>query len=700
MKLNHEELYRRLSSLKENFSKLSQRLEQTRQELETLGMPPTEDFVAALSASRNEFADLRDSVLAQTDSLPSSSLPKPGEVVSLKNLESLLQAVTETEKKKAVMEEVRQRALEILDRVLMLVHCDGIDFSPLSECQAKARELQRAITDLQWPDLNPDLEAVAESKHPFAQLLTFVEKGDELDNDSWGFLQDAVAQAFGKPLAVAVSRRKLIISSESARHAIAAEPVPIVETKPDEPAAAPQAPLETTPDDENRLTAQESILEETKIVEEEISESLQTSEKSEPAAETLAAEPPAFERETPDEAYPHEPAEEPLNKPLCYFSPHDTAQKIAVSILNTRIEDRAENLRDLVWRLILDDKLGIAYHLNNCLENIYPDLYPRLPSWLIHVAVLSGHLRHENGEIGRLLKDDFSKFNNDCFSTKHFAEWNYAARFLLIAAALRPALLTPITGATAILHALTREDIKQQLFEYCQIMAKNIQSLDAITLKQVRNQAAWQGELKALQDEAEKWSLQAPQKSMEFAHATFVWQHWQKTGGVVHSLLLYIKQNDSKKVPAAKKEVERWSDEKEIRDAVNYTDRKVLERRRGADITSDAFKQICRHLREAVRLVRRWIDLQASGRDKRRIFLKRARSKYANKFGRATKLYSASLITPRKAIRLYLFRAAFSAVAAPWKTFGFFLIRRRRCQMKSLSRGICFMPICSKLPCP
>src|SRR5262249_14000704 len=55
--------------------------------------------------------------------------------------------------------------------------------------------------------------------------------------------------------------------------------------------------------------------------------------------------------------------EEPqVGQLLCYFEASDTAQSIAISILSDPILDRSIALRDLVWRLIYEDKLALAFH--------------------------------------------------------------------------------------------------------------------------------------------------------------------------------------------------------------------------------------------------------------------------------------------------------------------------------------------------
>lgn len=101
------------------------------------------------------------------------------------------------------------RALTVLDRLLSLVHRDQPDFAPLSECQAKSRALREAIHNHAGSEFHPEVTALAQGRHPLAELLTLVEGYDELDDDLWLLLKHAVAENFGKSLAMSAARGKL-----------------------------------------------------------------------------------------------------------------------------------------------------------------------------------------------------------------------------------------------------------------------------------------------------------------------------------------------------------------------------------------------------------------------------------------------------------------------------------------------------------
>jgi hypothetical protein len=158
----------------------------------------------------------------------------------------------------------------------------------------------------------------------------------------------------------------------------------------------------------------------------------------------------------------------------CYhFSSEEKAQKIAGFLLNSAngvAKDKPSMLRDLVWRLVFEEKISIAFHVARCLETQYPDFHPRLPSWLLRAVVLGQRVRNPSGEIARLLKDDFARCGSDCAATGN-KEWDLAVELLLVAASLIPALLAPEARSSMILHSLDLGDGLAQLSSYCEVIA-------------------------------------------------------------------------------------------------------------------------------------------------------------------------------------------------------------------------------------
>jgi hypothetical protein len=640
------DLLQQFTSLTASFSQLGMRLSQTAGALQDPGLPPSASLLAELAASRRDFTDLCTNALALAEGLAVAPLPLPAELASLVDLRPLLQRVIEAEQKRAAIESLHQHALLTLDRVLAITRRDGSDFPPLLDCQGRARELHSAITEVSWPQVHPAAEALVAGEHPFAQLLMLVEGQEELDDDQWALLQDVVEQTFGKPLSIAISRGRLVIPPEYSsatlskpqptivisQERLGIPPVvslfpvesPVTETGADGEASVLVTQLQAAPAPGLELsTVAEDVL---PFAEETVTQNgAAVSPPEEMETPNGTATPTSFLPEGSSEdtkvAVQEEKKEQQegaeVQPALYHFGPETAAQEIVASVLRKKIEERPAILRDLMWRLIQEEKVILAFHMARSLESLSPELQPCLPSWLMRSVVLGRHVRHANGEIARLLEEDFGKFNSECFTTS-YEEWNVAVRFLVAAAALQPALLAPDTGASSLLHALLGEAGLPQFSAYCRLIAdygERRQPLDPNTFKKGRGQAAWQADLDTLKQAVESWCARAARTTMVFPPATKVWRRWQEPKGLIHSLLLPIRQNDASKLQAAKRAVEQLLDDAQFKREVDYTDRKVLGRLLGEDIPARALEPIRGQVREAVGFTRRWIELQESRPD-------------------------------------------------------------------------------------
>ena len=202
MEQAHQELVQQLKALSQRVPNLTGRLSPAVAKFKEDGTPLASNLIEELAAYRQEFANLRQKVLALGKS-NSSQL----DVASLRDLESLVKSIIASNSQ----DEVREEALTILNRVLTITHREQSDFAPLKACHQKAEELRRAISSSPVGTLHPNTKAVAERKHPVAAVLTLVEQQENLEDDQWVALEEEVAAAFGKQLAVAISRGKLTV---------------------------------------------------------------------------------------------------------------------------------------------------------------------------------------------------------------------------------------------------------------------------------------------------------------------------------------------------------------------------------------------------------------------------------------------------------------------------------------------------------
>jgi len=215
MEHNSADLLKQLTALEDVFSQLEKRLSEASGKLLYPGIPICQKLIQELDDSGKNFIQLRDKALELAEYLAVSLMLKAEEIGSLADIKSVLERVDLAEKQKSAIALVRDSALRVLERILAIAHRVESNFQSLLECQEKARELQCAISESQESDLHPDTQLLADGNHPFSKLLTLISELEEADEERLASLHDAVAESFGKTLAMAAVRGKFIIQAEA-----------------------------------------------------------------------------------------------------------------------------------------------------------------------------------------------------------------------------------------------------------------------------------------------------------------------------------------------------------------------------------------------------------------------------------------------------------------------------------------------------
>jgi uncharacterized protein YjdB len=215
MELAHKDLLQQIARLSETYANLADRLSQAAKQLQDSGLPPSDSLLQEVAAYSRNFAAVQKQALELN-----KSAIAPGEIASLKDIQNLVQTAAASEGKA----EIRDAALKVIDRVLAIAHREQSDFAPLQSVHARARELQRAISESTPTQLHSDAESLVSGKHPVSAVLALVEQQDKLDDEQWVFLEETVSAAFGKQIAVAISRGKLTIAEMVKAAAAKVEP--------------------------------------------------------------------------------------------------------------------------------------------------------------------------------------------------------------------------------------------------------------------------------------------------------------------------------------------------------------------------------------------------------------------------------------------------------------------------------------------
>jgi hypothetical protein len=230
---NPQELLQQLSALSGSFASLGTRLSLAAGELKNLGTPPAASLVEELARYRQTFEQLRDAALtlARASTIPAQAIP--ANLVSVRELEAFVRSLIPV----GTPANARQQALSAIDRLLAARHAQQPDFAPLAECQAQLRPLREAIANASDGTLPQVAISIAQGGHPLCSLLQLIDATD-LDDEQWAQLQEAVAGAFGRSLAAAVSRNHLVVPPASAVQTLTT-PRPVAQTPAPANVAAP-----------------------------------------------------------------------------------------------------------------------------------------------------------------------------------------------------------------------------------------------------------------------------------------------------------------------------------------------------------------------------------------------------------------------------------------------------------------------------
>src|SRR5205809_2263269 len=215
-----DDLVKHLAALTQRFAGLATKLARAAKELKGSGTLPAESLSEELAAARGEFVNLRSSVLDAARALAFAA-PAQAELVSLSALEGVITAMAEavtSEAKRTTAAEARRRVLAVLDRIMTINHVDDPNFAALLDCQAKAREIRAAVLDPTGPTAE-SAAAIMESTPAFSALLTLIEGREQLDDEKFAVLEDSVVKLFGRTLAVAATRGKLVAGGAVATRA-------------------------------------------------------------------------------------------------------------------------------------------------------------------------------------------------------------------------------------------------------------------------------------------------------------------------------------------------------------------------------------------------------------------------------------------------------------------------------------------------
>lgn len=664
-----------LTEIKEKFSDLTREIEnlaqlisQAAEKLIERRILPEEKVDYALHATREKFSDMRNLIFDLAKNLKIDIQDQ--EDNSLNYLSTVLELIEKKYNERDNFENSKNAALNILRKAEAIVYKNGDEFKHLFDFKNSVQKLYQSLSEITWPDSDPTLERLCQGNHPIAMLVRLVEEVKSLSAEDCESLFKGISDVYDSKLGIEAFRGNLVISASQEpsldpiqhqdihddtvhsdedripeeslgngekseldmendsgnfqQNRIDSENILSVlsEKESDESqnvtlstsTAEPEIELKEIEledripekDDKNDLLSsqQERIdIEETLSVlpEKESDEDTQnialstfTSECVEPEIELSKEKEPEFD----------------ILQPVADFA--KCSSDLAKKIDDFPVEQHPLAIRELIWHLIHEEHLSLAYHLSLFLENQHAKLRPRIPSWAMRLMILGPHVRYAGGLLATSLRNDFNQYSTECYTEDNHS-WNHAVRLILAGGSMRPALIAPTIRASHVLRDLKLKGL-EKLYNLCKEIAMfgdQGQPLNPMALAKVMDETAWNEELDNLQTEVNEWSSQAIQSKFSYAAATKVWQLLLKPSGCIYDITEIIKKNDVNAIEKAKNIANELSSEQSIDKLVGEINKKRLGRQKRIQ-SSESLKRLRSKFHEIIYFLSRWVELQDS----------------------------------------------------------------------------------------
>lgn len=211
---------------------------------------------------------------------------------------------------------------------------------------------------------------------------------------------------------------------------------------------------------------------------------------------------------------------------------------------------RAAAINDLIWCLIRDGRLGLAYHLSHHLEeNLLP---VEAPVGLIEALTLGPLVRSSSSEVAGRLRDCFQGLRKPASPLD----------LCTFAAGLRPALLAPVTKAPEVLRQidLASEGLRKLRDVVLVPSSRNI-TLTPSLLKGDHQGERWSRSVEALRGRCHDWLARNRVSRVIYQPTTVVWQRWLRDDGPIGTMVGRVINNQraTPSLQAAEADILTWS---------------------------------------------------------------------------------------------------------------------------------------------
>ena len=200
--------------------------------------------------------------------------------------------------------------------------------------------------------------------------------------------------------------------------------------------------------------------------------------------------------------------------------------ELAEAALAAPRNSRGTLIADLVWRLLYEGRVGLAWHLSHAAES-HLTMYRGAPAWLVSAWGAGLSIMYPKGQLSLRLKQDLTHFTVGSFEATD--DDSVALGLLLRASTLRSSIIAPWTRAGAVLKSLRlNSELLPRLYNYCSWIASSGEKLNGLfpaSLKDDVDRQTIEIHLEELQHEVEQWREELSRWSIHFEPTQPLYQH-------------------------------------------------------------------------------------------------------------------------------------------------------------------------------
>ena len=252
-----------------------------------------------------------------------------------------------------------------------------------------------------------------------------------------------------------------------------------------------------------------------------------------------------------------------------------------------------------------EDETGLALHLVEATKSPNLSSVGIPPDWVLELLLLRGWIGADQYEVRLRVHELAEMHSYHPLPDSGTSEWRLALRFLIAAAALRPALLVPSPHVGTLLsHVCATDDspfwkVARRLHSFA---GENITPSPEV-IQATLSHAEWDTRAEKLRSEVYHWCNVAKESKLSYAPATHMLVEWMKTGGFLHDILEHVGSTQESSATALRSHLAHLDVDEEI----DRTQFSVLKKR--TRIEGAARKALWRRAEEVLSFARRWLDL-------------------------------------------------------------------------------------------